>query len=138
MTDFDGLDYTRQAILEELALIERHARDGSAVEAGCGCIEEKHLLNLAGLASEGVTLATEKKEKEYYMGLASLARELRREVLDQEFNRFSSHGNPVSRAKILRECIESATVKCCGENTTDYSKCSCNPVEVCKASIEQE
>lgn len=96
---FDGLNYTRNAILEELALIERHARDGSAVDASCACIEEKHLLNLAGLASEGVTLASDKKERDYYMGLANLARELRREVLDGDFKRAPSHGRSTARCE---------------------------------------
>jgi hypothetical protein len=84
---FDGLDYTRNALLEELALVERHARDGSAVNAGCACIEEKHLLNISGLASEGVTLAADAQEKEFYMWLADHARELRRVILDGEFNK---------------------------------------------------
>jgi len=83
--EFDGLEYTRLAILEELALIERHARDGSAVDAGCACIEEKHLLNLAGLSSEGVTLATDKNEKDYYMNLASWARKTRQDILNGDF-----------------------------------------------------
>ena len=90
MGDFDGLEYTRQALLEELALVERHARDGSAVDAGCACIEEKHLLNIAGLASEGVTLATDLKEKEYYLWLANHARELRRQILDGQFDKRGS------------------------------------------------
>jgi len=84
---FDGLDYTRNALLEELALVERHARDGSAVNAGCACIEEKHLLNISGLASEGVTLATDAQEKAFYMWLADHTRELRRVILDGEFNK---------------------------------------------------
>jgi hypothetical protein len=85
MEIFDGLEYTREAILEELALIERHARDGSAVNAGCGCIEEKHLLTLAGLASEGVTLAKSDSERKYYMNLADLARSKRQEILNADW-----------------------------------------------------
>jgi hypothetical protein len=46
--EFDGLEYTRQALAEELALVERHSSDGSAVQAGCSCIEEKHLLMISG------------------------------------------------------------------------------------------
>jgi hypothetical protein len=85
--DFNGLEYTRNALLEELSLVERHARDGSAVNAGCACIEEKHLLNISGLASEGVTLASDAKEKDYYMWLANHARELRRQILDGDFSK---------------------------------------------------
>jgi len=88
---FDGLEYTRNALLEELSLIERHARDGSAVTAGCACIEEKHLLLLAGLASEGVTLASDQAEKNYYMRLAETARDLRKQILDGDFK---APGNP--------------------------------------------
>lgn len=83
---FDGLKYTREALMEELALVERHARDGSAVDAGCGCIEEKHLLLVAGLGSEGVVLATKQEEKQFYSELADLARNLRKKVLDSDFN----------------------------------------------------
>lgn len=67
-------------------MIERHARDGSAVEGGCACIEEKHLLTLAGLASEGVTLANNQREKEYYMALAQWARSKRNEILNGNFS----------------------------------------------------
>lgn len=122
MKDFDGLEYTRNAILEELALIERHARDGSAVDAGCACIEEKHLLNLAGLASEGVTLATNQKEREYYMGLANLARELRREVLDGDFKRAPSHGKA---AASFAHC-EKEVAKCVAKGKSEAE---------CRASV---
>jgi hypothetical protein len=87
MKEFDGLEYTREALAEELSLVERHARDGSAVLGGCSCIEEKHLLLIAGLASEGVTLATDQAEKEYYMNLAEKARQLRLEILDGDFRK---------------------------------------------------
>ena len=93
LANFDGLEYTRQALLEELALVERHARDGSAVDAGCACIEEKHLLNISGLASEGVTLANDAQEKSYYLWLAGLARELRRQILDGDFKPHSTLAN---------------------------------------------
>jgi hypothetical protein len=98
---FDGLDYTREALAEELSLVERHARDGSAVLGGCSCIEEKHLLLIAGLASEGVTLATDQAEKEYYMNLAELARAKRLEILDGKFRvETSSHSLEKCERKI--------------------------------------
>lgn len=37
--------------------------------------------------------------------------------------------------KKLSRCIKEAELKCCGAHTTDYSKCSCNPVAVCRASV---
>lgn len=147
--EFNGLDYTREAIAEEVSLIERHARDGSAVNAGCACIEEKHLLTLAGLASEGVTLATDQQEKEYYMRLADWARKTRLEIINGEFK---VAGNPRTRAYLphgltqcekthpniktkLKSCIKETEIKLCGENTKDYSKCTGNPVAICRASV---
>ena len=96
MEKFDGHNYTERSVLEELLLIERHARDGSATEAGCACIEEKHLLTLAGLASEMPTLTTNQAEKEYYLSLAQLARAKREEILDRNFK---SPGHELSRCE---------------------------------------
>ena len=143
---FDGLDYTRDALAEELALVERHARDGSAVTAGCSCIEEKHLLLIAGLASEGVTLAKDQTEKEYYMDLAELARQKRLEILNAEWKAPGKGFEPLrvltecekdhpDVQKKLASCIKAAEIKCCGEHTTHYGGCECNPVAVCRASV---
>ena len=99
---FDGLDYTREAIAEELSLIERHARDGSAVNAGCACIEEKHLLTLAGLSSEGVTLAKDSAEKQYYMNLAEWARETRKDII---YGNFKKSGHVIACKSELADCI---------------------------------
>jgi hypothetical protein len=99
--EFDGLEYTREALAEEISLMERHARDGSAVLGGCSCIEEKHLLLIAGLASEGVTLAKDQAEKEYYMNLADKARAMRMEILDGDFGKSQkSHGVSKCEGKI--------------------------------------
>ena len=123
--EFDGLEYTREALAEELALVERHSSDGSAVQAGCSCIEEKHLLNLAGLASEGVTLAADAKEKEFYMELAGLARELRRRVLD---GKFSMHG-------AMRETMKARAPQpqACARCLESHSKAKCVEVGACSA-----
>lgn len=85
--DFDGHDYTEETVLEELSLIERHARDGSAVAGGCACIEEKHLLLLAGLSSEMPTLSSNDDEKRFYGWLADHARELRRKIITGDFKK---------------------------------------------------
>lgn len=62
------------------------------------------------------------------------------------------HANPRTRAYLphgLTECekahpavqrklaraIKAIEIKCCGKNTTDYSKCTCNPVAVARASV---
>ena len=66
---FNDLDYTRRKTVEQLSLIEEHCTDGSAFQ-NCKCIEEKHLIKLGGYASEGVTIATNPKEKEFYSWLS--------------------------------------------------------------------
>jgi hypothetical protein len=135
MEKFDGHDYTERSCLEELLLIERHCRDGSAIQAGCACIEEKHLLTLAGLASEMPTLAKAQDEQEFYMNLAQTARQLREQILDANFKGDKSLASTIK--KKLSSCIEEAEISCCGKETSDYSGCSCNPVAVCRASIEK-
>ena len=35
----------------------------------------------------------------------------------------------------IRRCIKKVELKCCGKHTKDYSKCECNPVAVCRATI---
>ncbi len=105
MEKFDGHDYTERSVLEELLLIERHARDGSAITAGCACIEEKHLLTLAGLASEMPTLSKDQAEKEFYMKLAEEARGIRERILDHNFKGVESHGLSKCEKKI-ELCIQ--------------------------------
>ena len=151
MKEFDGLDYTREALAEELSLVELHAADGSALKAGCACIEEKHLLRIAGLATEGVSLAKDQDEKEYYIDLAERMRAERKRILDADFKKKVA-GNPRTRAflphgltecekshpavkKKLAHCIEATEIKCCGEHTADYADCTCNPVAVCRAAV---
>ncbi len=90
MGKFNGHEYTKSSVLEELALIERHSRDGSAIDASCACIQDKHLLNLAGLASEMVTLTSDPNEKAYYMELAATARKLRNEIIAGDFKKKGS------------------------------------------------
>ena len=73
------LPYTRDGLIEELRLIQRHASDGSAF-MGCKCIQKKHLAIVAGQASEGVALAPGQKEKEFYAWLSPWARKTRDHV----------------------------------------------------------
>lgn len=65
----DDLKYTRRKIVGQAGLIEEHCTDGSAFQQ-CQCIEEKHLIKQGALAAEGVTIAEEPKEKEFYAWLA--------------------------------------------------------------------
>lgn len=146
---FDGLEYTREALAEELALVERHSSDGSAVEAGCSCIEEKHLIMISGLAREGALMAKTDEEKAFYGDLAETARGLRKKILDGDFK---TPGNPRTRGflphglteceathkdvqKKLSSCIKQTEIKCCGEHTKDYGACECNPVAICRSSV---
>jgi len=177
---FNDLEYTRRKLVGQLGLIQEHCTDGSAFQ-NCKCIEEKHLINAAGYASEGVTIAPEPKEKEFYAWLApwldktldhvleildrnndaeelamwaQLAddmREIRHSITDGTFNipnpassrAYLPHGLTVAEKgskeirKLLSSCIKQAEIQCCGRHTTDYSKCDCNPVAVCRASVEK-
>lgn len=83
--DFDDYDYTRDAILKQLTLIELHGKDGSAVDAGCQCINTKHTYMLEGLAEEMVGFAKTEAEKKYYMNLAANMRKVRREIDSEEW-----------------------------------------------------
>lgn len=103
--EFDGLDYTREALLEELSLMERHARDGSAYLGGCACIEEKHLLLIAGLASEGVTLAENPEEKKFYMDLAARARKIRQDIIEGNWSNSKTHS--IKCETQVHKCIKS-------------------------------
>lgn len=177
---FNDLEYTRRELAGELYEIQKHASNGSAF-ANCKCIQEKHLLGVRTEAAEGVTIASDPKEKEFYAWLSPWAdktldhvlstldknsdpeelamwsmladdcREIRHAITDATFN----VPNPAStRAylpkgltqiekedselqKLLSRCIKKVEIRCCGGPETDYSKCECNPVAVCRASVEK-
>lgn len=85
---FNDRDYTRDAIIKQLGLIELHCKDGSAVEAGCQCIDTKHLYLIEGLAEEGQGFALSSQERKFYEDLGSFVRLTRKnmEVEDYEFH----------------------------------------------------
>jgi hypothetical protein len=145
---FDEKKYTQDAILEELALSERHARDGSAVDAGCSCIEDKHTLLLSGLASEATNMSVNPKEKEFYSKFAEFQKKARHEIIDGTFNfptnpagrAFEPHGwtecekeHPNIQRK-MRSCIKKVEKRegC----RPPYDTCPVNPVAVCRASVK--
>jgi hypothetical protein len=109
---FDDRVYTEDAIIKQLALIELHSKDGSALDAGCGCIEGKHLFIVEGLAEEGKGFALSEKEKHFYDDLGTWARTKRKQIEDSTFD----SGNHVmqcghcdnlrgeERKECLREC----------------------------------
>lgn len=90
---FDDRRYTEDSIIKQLSLIELHGKDGSAVEAGCGCIEGKHLVMLEGLSEEGIGFSKTKKERMFYTKLSSLARDLRKSIEQNSFTFPSSKSN---------------------------------------------
>jgi hypothetical protein len=143
--------YTETALVEELALLERHYRDGSFRE--CSCVPEKHLPLIAGLSSEMVMFVKDKDPKieAFYSNLAEVAREARTSIEDGKFTylphnppprQYLPHGltqherrSPEVRRK-LSACIKAAERKYCKGSGGDYSKCTYNPVAVCRSSIE--
>lgn len=91
---FNDRDYTAESIIKQLGLIELHSKDGSAVDAGCACIQSKHTFFLEGLAEEGQGFALSAKERQFYVKLAEFARKTRHTIEDDSFM-FPS--NPVGR-----------------------------------------
>lgn len=71
---FNDLEYTRRELAGELYEIQKHASNGSALE-NCKCIQEKHLLGVRTEAAEGVTIATDPHEKDFYAWLSPWADE---------------------------------------------------------------
>lgn len=76
-------DYTITALVEDIALLERHIRDGSWKI--CECIPEKHLPLIAGLASEGVGFAEDEEEKQFMAKLRDQARILKAKIAEGRF-----------------------------------------------------
>ena len=85
---FDDRVYTEDAVIKQLSLIELHSKDGSALDAGCGCIEGKHLFIVEGLAEEGKGFALTDSEKSFYEDLGTWARTKRKQIEASEW----SHG----------------------------------------------
>lgn len=116
---FNDRDYTRDSVIKQLSLIELHSKDGSALDAGCACIETKHLYAIEGLSEEGVGFALTDKEKAFYGKLADLARTLRKNI---EVENWSLAQNPTHLSpckKKLARCLEihspeecRASIKC--------------------------
>lgn len=86
---FNDRDYTFDAIIKQLLLVEVHCKDGSASEENCKCIDTKHLYILEGLAEEGQGFALTSKEQDFYRDLADLVRLIRKNM---EVEGWSLHG----------------------------------------------
>jgi len=126
-------DYTLNAILEELALLERHCRDGSFKI--CRCIPEKHLPTLAGLSSEGFGFAKTPDEKEFMDKLMNASRIIREHIeknglTDEDANQLRE------LARDLRHRIEYETWKGKMLDAPELNKENCLSCEMTKAKIE--
>lgn len=86
MTAFNDRDYTRDAVIKQLGLIELHCKDGSALDAGCQCIDTKHLYLIEGLAEEGQGFALSAREREFYKHLADFVRLTRKRMEVEDYN----------------------------------------------------
>ena len=153
---FNDRDYTREAVIKQLGLIELHCKDGSAIDAGCQCIDTKHLFLIEGLAEEGQGFALSSQEREFYENLANFVRLTRKRMEVEDYN---LHGvmREVMRAKHPTPLMSSnpgpsklAFTKCELDYPTVKKKIiSCvqqtekkpgawtqfNPVAVCRAAI---
>ena len=137
---FNDYDYTRDAIIKQLGLIELHGKDGSAVDAGCQCINTKHTYMLEGLSEEMVGFAKSEAEKKFYMDLSAYARDLRRKIDAEDW------GNPGHREYLpfhLTECekanpeVKKKLASCIKQaEKKPGAYVDFNPVAVCRASIK--
>lgn len=93
---FNDRKYTEDAIIKQLGLIELHCKDGSAIEAGCQCIDTKHLYLIEGLAEEGQGFALSAKERGFYADLGNLVRLVRKNM---EIENYELHG-------VMREVMQ--------------------------------
>lgn len=126
--EFDDYDYTRDSIIKQLTLIELHGKDGSAVDAGCQCINTKHTYILEGLAEEMVGFAKSEKEKQFYLQMAALMRELRKKIDAEDW---SIHGTMRAVMKDLHPVPLDIACK------KELTKClENNPFSVCEKTVK--
>jgi hypothetical protein len=123
--------------MTQLGLVELHTRDGSALDAGCKCIETKHLRLIEGLSSEGVSFAVNEKEKEFFAKLGTLARSLRKNMESESWDICAAiheaELNPCKTGASVTPC-DRKVERCVAEVSHDPN--IENPYAVCKAQIE--
>lgn len=83
---FNDRDYTYDSIMKHLVASEDHCRDGSALEAGCKCIETKHLFGLEIKSEEGAVFALSEKEKRFFAESAELYRAIRKRMEHEDWD----------------------------------------------------
>ena len=135
---FNDRTYTRDSIIKQLALSELHGKDGSALDAGCACIETKHLYMLEGLSEEGAGFALSEQEKKFYLQLSDLFRQIRKRMETEDYSlhgvmhktMFKINPGPLSACQKRQEkCIVQLKKK--PGAFVDF-----NPYAVCKAKIK--
>ena len=105
---FNDRDYTREALIKQLGVVELHSKDGSALDAGCQCIETKHLFNIETLSEEGVGFGMTEKEKKFYQRLADFARHARKSIDTEDFSfpaQVTSHFELTCKQKV-KACMK--------------------------------
>ncbi len=108
-------DYTLQTLVEELSLLERHARDQSWKL--CGCIAGKHLPLISGLSSEAVGFSDSEEERKFMQETMTKARLLKRDI-DKGIIRSQDHFDTIRAwARESRKRIEAKTWQ--GEYSTE-------------------
>lgn len=130
--------YTAASLIEELALLERHYRDGSYTE--CSCVPEKHLPLIAGLASEMVMFVPS-GEKAFYENLAEVARKARVSIEEGNYSYLPHNPRTLDSPSVypaakLSRCIRHVEAKACPHGFRSYEECEVNPVAVCRSSID--
>lgn len=129
---FDESIYTDEAAAKQLLLIQLHGSDGSASDAGCTCIQDKHLLALEAIAEEGATLKDSEKERQFYQQLSELTRKLRKTILDETFE--MPH-NPIGPARASSSCDEKIEQCILQVKETGCKPPKCNPWAICHNSV---
>lgn len=96
--------YTLNSLIEELALLERHIRDGSVHL--CDCLPEKHLPLVSGLASEGFIFAESSSEKSFMARMRDKARVYKDKIKRGELRDKEAMNELASWARGLRHAVE--------------------------------
>jgi len=120
-------------VIKQLGLIELHCKDGSALEAGCQCIDTKHLFLIEGLAEEGQGFALSAKERQFYADLGNLVRATRKNM---EVEDYRLPGSNPGLPHNLTEC-EKKRERCVIKlKKKPGAFVKFNPYAVCNASIK--
>ena len=132
---FDGIEYTRREATKQLLKIEEHVTNGSALDAGCACIQERHLLSFEGYGDEGQAIATATEEKKFWSVASLWARESWKKIIADPWNE-KVYDCIRDEARMIRLAIEhqifnfpiepsgcSLCIQCKTKNSAHTAKC---------------